>query len=571
MDSVLVNIVRRVPKFRGTLVFCSLITVWLFGVGLAWSAAPVEKTEIGRVRALAVKLERKSTAVVFLSEMAAEWAGLNPSRAKALLDEAYQIAGSLEDSKARMTAVRLRTNSVWWDPDSKSQARDWADRIADITRPVGPYLAMADAWREIDLSQVAPMALKAAGAARSSPSPRQRDMGMRAAAVMLADVDPQQAEFLGLAIQTPEIRAWAFSSMAHLIMQTDKEVATAWYGRAVEAGLVISNALERLRVLSGLACEWHGLDAGFSEKLFRDGVRLADGLESPVERAQAFSILGIYWGQVDSRKAFELVQMIPVEYTEARLAVYLAAADKASGEQDFQRLIRAAHREAGGLTPVFEQEKALARIACLLAGKNLDAALEIYDELRPGNRWLRDEVAGTVVKAAANWNMELAVELTEQVENPELKASLTAALTAELTTADPDRALSVLGNAVKAVEEEQIERCAPDVIEVLAILDPATAMTLVNETWPIDRQVDVWINIALAFERKGQSGNAKKIWTKALALADANKNFHGLKAAEMYRAIARAMTDARSERADDVYEMARHAVAGWMKGAEKHN
>ena len=40
---------------------------------------PVEKTEIRRVKALALKLERKSTAVVFLSEMAAEWAGFNPT------------------------------------------------------------------------------------------------------------------------------------------------------------------------------------------------------------------------------------------------------------------------------------------------------------------------------------------------------------------------------------------------------------------------------------------------------------------------------------------------------------
>ena len=76
-------------------------------------------------------------------------------------------------------------------------------------------------------------------------------MGFRAAAVMLADVDPEQAEYLGLAIRTPEVRAWAFSSMARLVLVTDKTIAATWYGRAVDACLLITDAMERLRVLSG--------------------------------------------------------------------------------------------------------------------------------------------------------------------------------------------------------------------------------------------------------------------------------------------------------------------------------
>ena len=571
MDWVLVNIVRRVPKIGVVLVLCSLIITLILYAGFGWSAVVADDITLDEIKELALDLKNKSDGVVFLSETAAEWAKLNPTKAKTVLEDAYKVATGLEESDAGKVGVSLRLASVWLSPELKAQARHWAGQVMDETRPVGPYLALADAWREVDPTRTAAMALQAARAARTRPDRAQRDMGLRAAAVMLADQDPGQAESLAMAIHTPLIRAWAFDSMARGKADADKTVAMAWFGQALDAGFLVSDPLEKLRVLSELAYEWRRLDEKFSQKLFRDGVRLADEFENPVDRAQAFSVLGMSWGRIDPRKAFELAQMIPVEYPEARLAVYLAAAGQASHDRDFEGLILAAHREATSIKSLFEREKALSRIACLLAENSLDAALEIYGELRPGNRWLRDEVAGAIVKAASGSNVDLAAELAGQVENPELNAELTAMLAAELALTDPERARSLLEKAVTAVQEKQVEIYAPDVIAVLAALDPAKAKTMVSDSWPIPGQVDVWTKIARTYERRGQSVEADKYWSQALTLSDGSKNNDGLRAAELYRTIARAMTDVRPRKADKVYEIACQSVAGWLKRAEKRN
>ena len=171
MDSVLVNIVRRVPKIGTTLVLCSLIMTWIVWAGYGRSIAGSNDPDIERVKAMAVDLERKSDSVIFLCEIAGEWATISPSRAKKLLEEAFQIANGLEESRAANAALGLRVESVWRDPDLKSQARHWADQVLDGTRPVGPYLALAYAWRDIDGTQVAAMAQRAARSARNRTDP----------------------------------------------------------------------------------------------------------------------------------------------------------------------------------------------------------------------------------------------------------------------------------------------------------------------------------------------------------------------------------------------------------------
>ncbi|MEW5722046.1 MAG: hypothetical protein AB1896_03000 [Thermodesulfobacteriota bacterium] len=464
----------------------------------------------------------RTARVVFLCQVSEAWREIDPVRAREVLELALREALVTGRGPALTEAKWIRAGSA-----------------ADEAPSFQVLLELAAAWLPVEPERARGLLEEAAESARRGREPAPRDLTFRAAAELLAGIDPTAAMNLASAVQSPGLRSWAFTGLGKRLLGTDPQAAAKCFGLAFDAAVRVENPLGRVQATVRTAEAWWVLDRQQAEMAFTDAVRTAARIAEPERFAAGLGFIGAGWGRVDGQKAFDLAALIPPEFPEARTAVYLDAAKGQGGLKDREALLEAAFSQAVRIRASLVRDRFLAAVAGRLTPEDPVRALAMLGEISPAGVLFADEVLAAIGEAAARAHPDLALDVAERIKDGPLRARTLAAVgrTAKAVTAGLYRqALLPLfrrerGGAAGRVAAETAVLWAevnPDeALELAGLIESpaekARALGLMAQTlWRIGRpaEADRWLNQAV---QEARTAEKQKPLSGARVLLDIGK------------------------------------------------
>lgn len=525
-----------------------------------------------RVKGLAVKREKQLKQAGELAVLAGAWSRINPEKARMVLAEALKMTSPMSRD-VRGAAIELITVSSGYSLENRLAAHNWADRLLTAGRAVGPLLVIADKYLKIDKETAEKIIYSAVNRAQQCKNRRNRDLELRPAAALLVQIDRQAAVNIAEAISRPESRSWAYRSMGVRLAGSDRRSTAEFFGIAFQESSRIKSLLRRVQSLAMLANEWAKMDVKAGKMVFTEAAKIAARIKDPDEQSRAFSITAAGWGRIEYRRAFELVQFIPLDYHELRYKTFMSAAEGDLSNHELRSLIEAAYGEAGKIPTANERERAMAGAALQMAGINSERAIEILETIGPENRLLRSEVTARIIKGDAADNLGALLERIEKVDDPYVRADLLTWLAERslkgAASCDSKEAAELWKIAISRVRPLKDD----SIIMELAVMGvdylEKEALEAIGAVESLSIRAKAFAKAAVKLLRKGKTDLAESLWKKAVARAmEAGESDAGSGAATL-KEMAEIWVKDRPERADVVFESAYLMMMGLNNGAIK--
>jgi hypothetical protein len=545
--------------------------VWLLAAAAllaiypAGAVAEAETAVSIELKNAAQLMSRRSADATFLAELAAAWSSMDRQRAGAILGKAFETTFLVLDEEALTKATAATTGASFQPPRARDLITRRAAAVRREARSIQALLATARSWRSFDPDRAEVVLEEAVRRVRLRENLNDRDLGLRAAAVEWAETDASTALSLAGTIESPEIRSWACRAIGLRLAANDRPAADKAFGLALEAVIRVKDPLLRVVAMADLGRDWFQVDPSAGRMAFTDAVRATALIGDEAAYARALSAAGGRWGRTDAGKAFELAGMIPAGYDEARISLFLEAAEGPWDSKTESALLEAAWRAAEEIGATFRRDRRLGSIAARMAEVDPNAALRMIDLIRPEARLHKSEALAAVVRAIAAEQPEFARELTAGIDDEFVKVRAISAIVR--TNGDPNRALPLdptgmldrlgpAGDGLRAEYAPALTGFGNEGGEALiaAIRDPAI-------------RAKALADLALRKRKRGSHDEASRLLDEAIKTAERLGLQNRALGAKVVFDIAKAWADDDPNLAEKMYESAYQLRVGQDNGA----
>ncbi|MFH1139382.1 MAG: hypothetical protein V1816_25140 [Pseudomonadota bacterium] len=507
-------------------------------------------------------LDRLAERAFFLCELAVDWGKVDKERAAAVLEQALATALLAEDEQARVQARKMETEAAFLNPVDRKRTLDNCGLILEKTRPVWVVLAAAEAWNEIDPRRAEDVVRQALRLARKNTDAGCWDLEARAIAAQWARGDLEVALGLAGKINAPSTRAWAFLSIAKQLASSDPGAANKVFGLAWQAASRVVDPLSRVISEAKIGSSWSRLSPGFGNLVLEEALKTTMTIEAPPALAAALCALGVEWARVDVDKIFSLTSLVPQEFSEARLDMLLSAAVEAPPGDGKKRLTLAARQRVEETRPGYVRDRALSKLAALMAEWAPGEALELADDISDVNEAARSEVLSAAVFGLAEKDYGRAFKIAAGIRDDPVKIKTFIFLAGLEPAVEGARG----AQALEAIKQE-IENTASAETKVAAALawsnhSPAQAWLLVDGLENPAARASGYGRLAVRFWRQGAKRDAELAWRLAVETVGADNLESGLSRAGLLKEIAGSMALTGSDQANAVFEVSRRVATG---------
>ena len=555
-DCILLNFVIKAPAVR-------LGAILLFLLCLGGTAANGrEGDRVTSVEFLVRESDHQAARVEFLCDLASEWSVVDRASAAAVLTEALRVAEGLYSEPARQAALELRNEALFWPELKRAKALWWVNRTLKGTRPTRPLLRIAEAWAALDPPKAKSAIMEALRSIRLDRWSEDRDIDLRALAVLAGPVDMDLAENLVALIKSPALKVWAWRSLGRQAAEADPAGAVRYYDRAFQAVSKVQDPERQVWSAVRVAEDWSHLDLEAGGLIYIEAARLAANLEDESSRAAALGFLGGSWGRFDYRKAFEMASLIPAVYPEARYYLFTEAARGQTDREASRSLLEAALGAALKLEPGYERGRALGEVAVLAAGPNQDLGIKAAGLIDFENRVAKSMALASLAEAVAADDPEAATELARGITEPYIEGRTWCRLAALSYERGDPLGLQRLDKA------EQIIKNAPsgplwlELAKAWAGYSGEKALDIVSRIRSPAERSKAYAQMAEQLEALGRPALANEAWESALLLAGRIESGSYLGQAGVLKDLAQIRARTKPSEAAKVFRLVYQSVAG---------
>ena len=571
----MVNLVRKFTSVFSAVVFlCSLISCdgresarETVGTPVSGAVHGQRKEMIAGLKEAVRKRERRLARAELLAELAAAWSRVDRSRPGLILEKALNITleSSLDDG--RDAALRLLRESEVWTGEERKSARQWAERALDNDREVRLLVSIAGAWADLDGSRAGSVFTMAVDSARRLLNPDQRDTAFRTIALAWVRIDrPRSERIVGL-IRNQAVQAWAWRSlgerMAPELPNDRPKRAGAYFHKALESITRIKDPGRRVRESGRLASAWFQFDPETAREVFRDAVRAAGRIGVQRDFARSVSRLAADWGAVDVKKAFELSTLIPDEYPEERLFVFLAAVPSCEEGPYRHGLFQGSLKEIEKFAPGPDRDRFLGILAGLAAKTDLEAAAGFMGRISPESGLIRDEALVSLALGQAKTDLQGAVEGAGDIGHPLVRAGALVRLAGLVPRVDDAAARKLLNRALGLIHGYDADTLRAELAMAwVGLKEIDRAVEIAEGMAGASLRIRTLAEITCRGEEAESADMMDKVWSRAVREAmDLSKRHDLIGAAELKRiGLLRIPVNARQ--AEDCFINAYHLAVG---------
>ncbi|MBI5191695.1 MAG: hypothetical protein HZA22_13635 [Nitrospirae bacterium] len=379
----------------------------------------------------ATVLGKKNMEAYGKATLGAAMASSDPGAAMGVLDQAVAIVRDTHSASNKAMVADLKAKTEGWSASEKEQLAPAIKDLEEATTRVWVMRAAAEGIARMDRGKAMGVLAEAAAEAEANANARYRDLDLRSVAAAMGGIDTASAVAVAGKIADARVKTMALTSIGSAIAGSNPAEADRVLSAAAEvaksiqrmepASALISDetkAETRDKVLAGaksrlVAASAEGVAAaakalyavnpGKASSMFADAVSIADGIEHPYTKAYALSNVGIDISAGDPAGGMAVAEKIDAAHADAKFACMMAAirthAAK-TGSPDVTKLKEAQH-VAEGIENPYEKARALEMVGLALVPASKDVAIEVANSIEAPE--LRDEVMAAI---AVEWSKQ---------------------------------------------------------------------------------------------------------------------------------------------------------------------
>ncbi|MGC8837501.1 MAG: hypothetical protein ACP5UM_03695 [Anaerolineae bacterium] len=416
----------------------------------------VRQATVDKAEASAEAAERTMAKGWMLSQIAADWARVDPAAAEAAFRDAQEamqaLAQARSDYLADMRAVA--TGALNWQQQDDALVAYLQNRIRDAAHRTWGWRAAAEAWSRVDRGTADALLRQAVRESLKEPSAYYRDLDLAGIAVVWGQWDADQAEATADLIYDPFLQARTWTHLGSEWATTERGQAA--FARALEAAGRIDDGYRRFLALMGLAEAWQPTSDAMHRVALGAAREAASDIASSLTAAYALARWSAAWAPLDLDMAVNTVLSIDPVLPEPRTLGLrdVAAAVKESDSGRAEALLQQAWEEASHIARLFDRARAQASLLAVWAEVNPSAAEAHLGEIgRPEPRALAQrDVAVAWAQADASRALEVAAGLDNPAAAVQAYVRIAESLLQKGDEAGARRALEAASEQAGAVE-----------------------------------------------------------------------------------------------------------------------
>ena len=440
-----------------------------------------------------------------LGRIGAQWNVTDKTQANAAYADALQAA---RDKNANLAAYwgqlqAVRESAVTWNTATQDLAAYRADLIETNALQSWEYRAIANEWLAVDKVQATEalqLALVALSNVQFPISNLQRDLKLRAIAVMWAKLDAAKGNDLVAQVSDPFLRAWGLREMGQ-------------FDTAIQAARQVQSPYDRAWALREIA------RASGNVAPLNDALDAANKIENAETRAYALADIAIVWVAKDDAKAREIIEKIPAVYPEARVTALRGAGNATTDAARAKEFLTRALAEAKNTDDAYTSEKFTAAIAADLAHVDTASALDISAKI--ADPIFRDQAHRDIAVGLSASDRTRASEVATKIASPSFRVqALTALGAAALKANDRTQAAKFFQDAFALADKIEDVSVLRDLTIAWAVLDPQAALAGVDKLEDSADKVTALQAIALELAKTDKK-QSEEAFDRAVNLAKA--------------------------------------------------
>ncbi|MGA2191966.1 MAG: hypothetical protein ABSG42_01145, partial [Nitrospirota bacterium] len=422
-----------------------------------------------------------------------------------VLDGALKTADEVHSLSNKAVAEKLRTQTADWSAKDLEQITPTIDRIEKATARVWVIRSIAEGIGILDKGKAMIVLSDAARDAGQMTDMKYRDMDLRSVSAAMAPINLEAAVEAAGRISDPRVKAWALTeagkeasepAAAVKILAMAGDAALAIQQSEPESELlcdrtpasardkVLSAEKSRLvaasaKALAGAALAMNKVDAQKARAMFGTAVETAASIEHPYTKAYAMSDVAMVMAEADPAQASQLSEQIEPGHEDAKFAAMMKVASvnaKNKGRADEAEIDKVAE-VAKSISDPYDRAKALQAACTAMVPVNKDKAAQLAADIDYPE--LRNTVLAAVAVEYSKQDDGLAKKALDNIAEPRfakaavlyVKAGALSEMAAIKAQKDQAAAIKLYGKAAGAAAEAKSQALQWKIATALCALD----------------------------------------------------------------------------------------------------